>query len=542
MHGRLTAREVRSASVQITGRLLAAMALTVGVYVTATTVWMVWQGTLTLPIADQWDEMVADRHVTLGWLFSQTNEHRMVLPRLIYVADYVFLKGTNGLVYASMVAMLATTAALASFLASAKQGANWIAALGISFALGFWAAQSDGLLWASALLYYCVLLTALGAFALTASARPSWRTLIGVVTLATLAAYSAAAGLAVVPITLLIAWWLGWPRRFLIVLALAGALINASYFIDYTPPGGSVGLLAQITDVHWIIAGFFIEIGAPFGGALIVSFFTGLAGLAVLGFLAWRGRSDRYALALVALAAFICAICFMTALGRGRIFEGLQYALTGRYMAFTVWFWAALLLTAFRLYGQRPLVSALIAAMLIVVCAKQATNPSARDPLLTWEPIRLGIPAFLADINDKEFVGRAYYGQPEVLFRYRSTLRSEHKSVFADPWAYWIGRTWMDSGLREVRGRCSGAIENVTPLVDTDRPGWRVIGRAWDTERDSPIARLVLISPSGVIVGYGLGEMKNLGPPGRTGFVGAAKEPTVTAYGILNDGSACRLG
>src|SRR3984893_16021802 len=139
---------------------MALLALAAGSYIFVSTVRMIVQCWTAVPYADQWDELIlgADKFFNGGtarvetarWVFSQHNEHRIAIPRLIFAADR-FLSGMdNRFNLFVMLASQATLAALMILIALRATGRRisetiWVAA--VVSALLFSAMQWENLLW-----------------------------------------------------------------------------------------------------------------------------------------------------------------------------------------------------------------------------------------------------------------------------------------------------------------------------------------------------------------------------------------------------------
>jgi hypothetical protein len=83
---------------------LAVAALSVGVYIFATTLLMVVHSWTVVPYWDQWDNLILASDKTFSgivpvglfhWFFAQHNEHRIAVPRLIFAIDRFFFASTN---------------------------------------------------------------------------------------------------------------------------------------------------------------------------------------------------------------------------------------------------------------------------------------------------------------------------------------------------------------------------------------------------------------------------------------------------------------
>lgn len=305
-----------------------------------------------LPFDDEWEYLwhLGSGPVTLEWLFSFHNEHRIPLPRLVYLAA---IHATNIDFRAPQVVSAVALAVAAGILVAAAgklRGKLWWtdAFIPVVF-LNF--AHADNLLWGFQLPFAlgtlfgcCVLYLA----ATSPSGPGGWR-LAAVVGLAAVLPLCGANGVAFVPA---IAVWLGWlgVRRGLDVGSvraalpgLAGAVVAGcsvvAYFVGYVKPAhhagaGSPGDVATaFVQVVAIGAGNAVAVGGgavprlwgPVGGGVLV---LGLAAGIALLIRAWHG--DRRAMSLAFVAGGFLSLAAGVAVGRSGL--GPDAALTPRYV------------------------------------------------------------------------------------------------------------------------------------------------------------------------------------------------------------------
>ncbi len=65
----------------------ASLTLVLGLTIAAHTIWMDVACWNAMPFGDQWSEIITGRPITWSWLFSQHVEHRLIFPRLVFLAD-----------------------------------------------------------------------------------------------------------------------------------------------------------------------------------------------------------------------------------------------------------------------------------------------------------------------------------------------------------------------------------------------------------------------------------------------------------------------
>lgn len=298
------------------------------------------------PFADDWDEVLAlvgDEPITLKWLWSQHNEHRIFLPRLVFMAT---LRLTNAdyraPVFFNIFALGALSAAMLRTAKKLRGRTRYADAL---FPLQLLQPLQAGVWWSyqvqfvsSSLLLGLLLLIMVRR---EGPARPHLALLAGVCT--ALLPLCGANGLVMVPA---LALWLSIcglrllrslspPQRLsgllLITLAATAIAITGFYFHGYEKPSHHnwphAGLVrTAITSAHLLTAGLGpgvvqfwpltgIGMGALLGGSTLL----------LLG--AWRlhATGRPRSLALLSLLAAVSCVALSVGWGRGgRGWEGLE--------------------------------------------------------------------------------------------------------------------------------------------------------------------------------------------------------------------------
>lgn len=227
-------------------------------------VWLVWlvQSLLLLgyvsdysvdiPFLDEWEMVPAltgEQPITLSWLWSQHNEHRILLPRLIYMA-VTKLSGSSfraGMFFDVLV--LSAMAALTQLTARSVRGRTHYTDAFFPLLLLHWG-QSENLLWSFQVTFVggsAVVVTALCALARPGPIRLRAGLCVGIcsVLLPLFGAYGIALAPALVLCALSMAWQLRVPgdgsdKRWLYVAlsGVAGILITVAYFIGYEKVAG----------------------------------------------------------------------------------------------------------------------------------------------------------------------------------------------------------------------------------------------------------------------------------------------------------------
>ena len=498
-----------------------------------------------LPFGDQWSEIITGRPVTWSWLYSQHMEHRILLPRLIFLADRWLAGETNRIDYA---VNFAIPAGLALLVFSVSYGAGirgrWarIWAAGICLALLLWAGQYQNFVWGFQVQFFGVVLAAAAVFAVLALGTENLPTLGCIVLLDFVAAYTLASGVLAGILAVALALALGRSRWFVGALAGAALLVTASYLVGYATPPESSDPLGAWHHAGGIAVYFVVALGGPLGNLLLlhapfgVGFaacaVAGLLGLYVFARLAWmmlreHGPIQAHQGMLMTLAAFVAGMLLVTA--AGRYVKGLESALVSRYTTPAVTFWCCIVLVlagrASRGGGVPPSVMAWTLPLVLLMGLSEAGDVGlARN----WVKARRAAePAFLANVADVGLFKKIYAVEPDgelagsAVERWEPRLKTARSSVFSQDWSMWLGTplgahvTGMDASL------CQGTVEPAVQVQKQPVAGWRFTGSASTTD-GAPIRRLVFVNRQGVVAGFGLGGI-DLRAAGLPALHGAAQ-------------------
>jgi hypothetical protein len=550
---------------------MALLALAAGSYIFVSTVRMIVQCWTAVPYADQWDELIlgADKFFNGGtarvetarWVFSQHNEHRIAIPRLIFAADR-FLSGMdNRFNLFVMLASQATLAALMILIALRATGRRisetiWVAA--VVSALLFSAMQWENLLWGFQVQFIGVDLAALVTFAVLMQGSPGTARLATVIILESVAAYTLSSGMAVPFLTVPLALWARWPRRHVALLGFAAVALLAAYLHGYQTPSHHNDPIRTMWQADQVLAYVLDEIGNPFAVIFVEAHLRdpknwgrlcGIVGVLLFAAFAadmLRRRERRGPVPiLIATALFVLSMALLTALGRLKF----GVPLSSRYSSPVLLFWAALIVvTMIRIRGSdvRLRVATMGATLpLLLGLAYYQPSFAALGRAQTLLPRLEGTTALLANVNDPEALVHLYPA-PAIPRERTPLLRERHLSIFAEEWSDWVGTPLADHARLIEPAKCQGGIDGIAAVGTPDPTGWRANGWARDAERRAIPPPVVIADASGRVVGYGLSGFPNANGGQRGGWRGhfAAPPPvSVIAYALLDDGrTACPLG
>ena len=252
---------------------LAWITAAIGAYVALHTLWMVIICWSPLPFGDQWSEIVTGRPLTLSWLVSQHLEHRILVPRLVFLADRWLAGETNRINYAVNFAMQCGLAVLIYVIsrgAGVRGAAARIWAAGFCSALLLWAGQYQNFVWGFQVQFFGVVLAASGVFAVLALRPATLSTLALVTLLEAIAAYTLASGVLAGFLAVGLALALGRPWRFTCALAGASLLILASYLVHYHTPPESSDPFAAWHHAGGIAVYLLAALGAPVANLVLL--------------------------------------------------------------------------------------------------------------------------------------------------------------------------------------------------------------------------------------------------------------------------------
>ena len=521
-----------------------------------------------VPFWDTWDNITPSQ--LFSRFFQHHNEHRIVIPRMFFIADAFLDGGRQVLPMLATHALVIANGCLVGLLARrllAGPAAMQVALSAVFAGLFLSMQQLNILEWAFQvswpLVYGFAMVAYLALFELEGRAR-----LVAASGSALLAALSMANGaLSLAPIIVLAAFLRD--VRLLVFAALATVALLALQFAGLQPSqlppfqGGALAYLVGVahfallyvgTPLTAILAFAFsrfgpdpLRMGGPglaialptIVGALLVATFAALALREVLG-----RRRQSAALVLIATGGFVLVSALATA--TGRIGLGLQGAGDSRYGmgATLLTVCTAVLAARFAMARWRNgwiWVAAFTAAIMLASAMLQV-RLAGRDR--DWSNLRkLPAAAMLSGVDDDAAMRLVYpwkHQFPGLL----AGVRESRLGVFADPWAAWLGHKLP---LPVRRGACLGHVGAAEVVQDV--PGARRLA-GWATHPGHGLAaeRVVITDRDATVVGYAFtGWLRpylkgRAGVPtvyaGWYGYARPAAADPLTAYLLIDGGTA----
>lgn len=512
--GTLPAEGARSARRPAAARLLPALAVVLGgLFVAGSTIALALACRSPVPVWDQWDNLVTGRTLTLSWLFSQHNEHRILFPRLVFALDALLFHERNDVDLAATVLLQGASAALLIALSlrlERPDRAGVLVRVGFVLALTFSAVQWENFIWGFQVTFVMLCAAAVAAFA--ALGLDGRRRAVALSLLASaVAAFSLASGVLVAVLAVVLSVWQRRARGETVAVALGAAGLTLLYLWGYAQPPRHDNPFASLADLLPVAFYVLNELGTP--PALLLGFDTFLVriDLGALGLLALAalvvtvrrspgepsGRAER---ALLMLALFIALMSLLTGLGRIRF--GIEQATAVRYATPVLLFWMALALVGVARLPRRftPTGQAVLAAVVLAAALGQARFAPAATAVARLRAAAL--PALLVPTGDRDLLTHIH-PNPAAIAPHLPALAAARASVFAADWAGWLGKAMPGpappAGLRTCRGDPQSKV--------TLEAGWRAGGRL---ERGERVMRVVALDAAGTVVGLGLGGLDAL--------------------------------
>jgi len=530
-----------------------------------------------LPHWDEWSQIdfAANRAAqsAFDWLWSQHNQHRLVIPRLFLLSDLRWFRATQVFLLASIFVIqllhllllgwsmrglgrwrqelwLTGTGMAAFCLFSPAQWENFTWGFQTCFVLpGMFATLS----WIGLLLYWKHSKEETGR-------NGPWKYLLLSIAAALGASYSLSNGNLLWPLLVGAALLLRLRLAAVLSYAITGALSTAVYLNNYYRPP-SMGPSAKTP------ATFFKYVTAYFGSSWVsrnvpAAALIGAGGILVLLLLTLRlpsfVRERRpFPVQLVLTLLFCLGTGMVTALAR--MVFGIPQAFSSRYQTVALLFWCCmgLLLLGWAFsHGQtRKADFVLVQVGLLTImlfASSRAGTPLARARLQGFQ-LNVAATALAMDAPDREQLQWAD-SQPDYVLSLVPAMRQQRLSVFAGPFATLLGKPLGSLFSVAPSDDCAGRLESSAAVPDAHRPTLKITGWAWDNKHGRPPSEIVAAS-NGIITGLGVvGDYRpaaRMANPrvrsdyiGFAGYVGEITEPTtISIYAVLADrpATACLI-
>ena len=534
-----------------------------------------------LPRADYWAEVLWLQNYYSGqWhvsdLWRQHNEHRILFPRLFFLADWFLFKGTGIFLFVSMLLVQAAHAwifirEVRGWKAVSREVRLTVAATIV--ALFFSGIHLENFTWSfqiSFVLVFCAGTLSILALIRYAEAKKNGHRdrgsaavgyLAACLAWAMVATYSLASGILIWPALLLTAASLRLRPRVYVPIGVLAGLAGFLYFSDYHFIAGHTNSLLALKQPVQVLGYVCAYLALPFsrinhsmGVGIGLAALIGVAGAVFQSFR--RPDLPRVARLSIGVMVFITGGAFLTALGRmslGQPETAMRYATP----VCVFWVCALLLLltgrgalrTGFEI-GTSPVLAIAVTAVVLVILPAHL-DETAR---FNWIGVAVqdGALAMAADVLAKDPV-RIIYPDPTYAFNLVDVLRKHHLSLFSRA-GIPMGEP-VPAQYRVVsRDHCQGTWESTVTLDSADNMGESASGWAWDNAANHPPQMVIIVDDSRVIRGLGrftreredLAQALGNSRMKSSGWFGFARRlpgnHTYRAYALLRDGSSlCAL-
>jgi hypothetical protein len=566
--------------------VLATGALVLGLFSAATMLAVGYLDYTRFPWFDAWaywTEYLNARSWT--FIFDKMNEHRIVLTRLLYIADTACCRAdTRLLVVSSFLVQFGSSFLLYRMTCSAfaLSRPRRVYAAGLILAFCFAAPQWINFTWTFLTCFLTVPFGAIASFiCLTNSvadgpdAPLSLRWIFASGAMALVATCSMSNGLLVWPLLVVMAATLRLPKGVVLGFTAATLVAFATYMAGAPVAQGSI---TQSLQKPWQIVPFALAyLGSAFDEPMLVvgkafgqhwdayrvplTVLAGALGVTLVLRLAVaearKPSVDRRRLPMLFTLAFFMTSSAVIALGRTKL--TLDLALTSRYVTASLLFWVCLLL----IFTSMPRVQrsgsvasgfGIRVAVLILACFVGGFPqlPKVAYAADTERFLAEGEYALINDVFALEAWGRFYMTPGEMIpiVRY---FRDRRFSSFEREWTHWIGDSVSAHYVLSMPSDCTGALESVGRLSGSYNPAALATGWAYDRRASRAPDLLVFADPSQRIVGFSSGTRRRpdlaASVPeaarirvGWVAYLPAGRQSDVSLYVVLGDGrSLCKV-
>ncbi len=505
--------------------LMMVLSMVAAAFVIFTTLRGVATAFTAIPLEDEWDGFlgtVQQFYQGDQWnaLWQVHVNHRLVIPRLIFLADVKWFGGWK--IFTVVMSML--FAAVTSAIISARiEMPRLYRLIGIAavFGLMFSWCNSDNFYFAfnvqnTSAVFFSVL-------ALSEISREGNRALrvTSALVSAVLAELCAANGLLVFPVLLLQVVIMRQPIREMIAVVLVGALAIWAYMYQYVMPVYPVS--PDVAQIHFVRLKFALLLaGAPFNRLLhsfnacaVIGALALVGGIALCIAASFRRRATAYRAFLIGGAAF-CVISILAA-ANGRWMLGLQTALSARYLILPLLYYVFVVLLVVDVTKSRSAlqvaVYAPLALLLVFVPAQAGSHFESNN--LNQKLALLGEKIGL----DQPYYDRSVY--PASLHHFFIQLSDfanvEQIGVYSSGWLHDAGIVKYDPRLQDD-SLCDGTFERIIKAES----GHQVFGWLVPRKYGRESTLVVVTDPAGQTVGYGVTGMKR--PDVKAGLPGAPSD------------------
>jgi len=471
----------------------------------------------------------------MGVLFDRMNEHRIVVTRLLQLADLAWFRADcRLLVWAAYLIQFGSAVVLYRLAADAFswRRADRVYAAGLILTFAFAAGQWINFTWLFLNGFLMIPLAAMSAFGLLKNSvetsgtgrAVSRRWVLASIGMALVATGSLSNGLLVWPLLVAMAATLRLPARIVALIGVVAVIVVLAYISGDARPTNS-NIRAGLQQPQAVVKFALASLGAAFDDPLMalgnllrrdwaayrirVAILAGAIGLAASGSLALmavrhRASLDQHRIALLYTLAFFIATSLLIGIGRARF--PLVDALTSRYVTFSLLFFACLLVMGTSAVGvsrpgARPLGLRFAVLFLALLVGGLPQLPRVIYAAEVERTLAEGEYALINDVYASEAWSRFYHtpGDMITVVRY---FREHRLSLFARHWTTWIGQPVSDHFVVGNGSGCAGSWDSAGAVGGSYTPAVLAGGWAFDRQQMKAPDLLVFVDAPGRIVGY----------------------------------------
>lgn len=453
------------------------------------------------------------------------NEHRILLARIFFWIDLSWFNGSAWLLIAlNYILAFTSVFVFYKFLKntdiSNKKNITIISSLFLSAWLLSWS-QQENLNWGFQSQFFLAQLIPLTSFYLLYKASDYKNKMsiywisacfFGVLSIGTMAN-----GVLTLPLMVLYALLLKQSRARIATLAILAAVTITLYFYDYTPPPHHGSLVKTLTtDPLGVVKYILLYIGGPFyylfnqtKTGIIAAQLAGAFLILASSIFTVKSLNSRENSPLRLALLFFIIYIGGTALGTagGRLFLGLEQALSSRYMTPALMAWAALFIVSLTFYyapekkreNLNSLKFLLLLSIIFMFPHQLSALTSKRTELFDKKISAL---ALELRIKDQEQITKVF-PNTDVVLKITAIPVNLHLSIFGADDIVDIKELMGTHAGMLPSNQCQGSLDDVS-LVDEDDRYVRVQGWIFDPIKKNVPSSVKIINSLGAVNGYAL--------------------------------------
>ncbi|WP_321878499.1 hypothetical protein [Paraburkholderia bannensis] len=493
--------------------IVALIAVVIALIVVCSTIYGTYKFFSPVPFWDQWDGNIGfyqQIREGMGWhaFWAQHMEHRIVMSRLLFLADIAWFGGLNAFLVICNLLLCLGVATVLVWEARRSRGTPVILASAFAITLMFCWSQKENLTWGFQSQCILVYLFALLAFARLSREDHRGMNLGLAVLLSVLATISMGNGVAAFVVGAVQCFLMRQSWKRIVVLLVAGAVSAAIYFHNYTKP-----VLPLIGEAPKSVL-----------GAKILYAFAFLGNPTYYATLGWP-HSYRYSIA-VGLITFLFVAVTLVRIYLARTVTSYRGFLIGTYGFVVVsaigaansrWMLGPTTATAGR-YTTPALVGLVVVGLLLLDVTKHRkqvlsmigvtafaafmalSNRAVKDDnsiLFNW---KLAVLSQKIGLDHPEYEGQIYPLDHGPIFGQRATTANQYQiGIYGSGWLHDAGLVKFDPSRVDAE-LCTGYLDSIKQdSVGQTASGWLVVKKY-----AQPSTLVLLVDGTGKTVGYGV--------------------------------------